>query len=208
MAGVFKNGEGIIVYVRGYYYRKMKKEKKKYSVLIVAYDVGLLLVLSLVTYLKRENPLAEISLMTNRKLDSITGQISKYVSKVIHIRAYSGRFKKEKAVQLVNRFFFLFSFFRLSFSKYDIVNVHFAKPVLLKAMPWIAKSSKNIVITPWGSDVLRLEDENAIKRMRLIYGFASYVTCRPDTQLGISVIEKFKFDPKRMCPLRWGGRFC
>lgn len=137
-------------------------------------------------------------------MDSVTGQIRNYVSKIYRILAYSGRHKANLIAVMFNKILFLSRFFFLSFRKYDIVNIHFAKPSLLKAMPWIRHITSNIVITPWGSDVLRVEDDNAVSRMRKIYGFASVVTVDPSSQLGEGVIEKFRFDYKRIQPLRWG----
>lgn len=182
-------------------------EKKRYSILIVAYDVGLLLVLSLIRSLKKENPSVVIHLLTNRKMDSVTSEINDYVSKTIHVREYKGRFKSHRLAEYLNKLFFLFPFVHLSLRKFDIVNIHFAKPALLKAMPWISRMTKNIVITPWGSDVLRVEDENAINKMRRIYNYASCVTCRPETQLGMAVNEKFGYELQKMYPLRWGMEY-
>ncbi|MBR2210310.1 MAG: hypothetical protein IKG84_03210 [Bacteroidales bacterium] len=179
-------------------------ENNSYKLLIVAYNIGLIHIRAFTKYLKKENPSVDIHLLTDREMDSVTDQMSQFVSKIIRIRAYRGRFSNTKIAQRINKVIFRFSFAFLSFKKYDIINIHFAKPVLLKIMPWLANSSKSIVITPWGSDVLRLEGENAIKRMQLIYNYASCVTCDPSSQLGMTVIEKFKYDPKMMCPLRFG----
>ena len=179
-------------------------EKCSYKLLIVAYNVGLLHILTITKYLKKENPSADIHLLTNRKLDSVTSQIKQFVSKIIHIRACNGRFHKTRLVRLINKICFRVPFFLLSFRKYDIVNIHFASPALLRIMPWLAKATRNIVISPWGSDVLRLNDEKAIHRMQIIYSYASYVTCRPNSQLGMTAIDKFKFDPKKMCSVRFG----
>ena len=170
--------------------------KKGYRLLVVAYETSLLLILALIKALKKENPSVVIYLVTDRKLESTTREIEDYATSVFRVP----RLKNA----LLDKCLFYLSFFSLFSRKYDIVNVHFPKPRLLKVMPWLKRMSKSIVITPWGSDVLRLEDSNAIKRMRRIYGYASCVTCRPDTQLGKAVIEKIKFDPKRMIPLRWG----
>ena len=182
-------------------------EKCSYRLLIVAYNISLLHILNFSKYLRKENPSAAIHLLTNRRLDSVSSQIEQYVSRIIHIQAYTGRFKNTRLARLFNKVCFRISFVLLSFRKYDIVNIHFASPVLLRIMPWLAKASKNIVITPWGSDVLRLNDENAINRMQLIYGYASCVTCNPHSQLGIAVIEKFKYDSKKMLALRFGSDY-
>ncbi len=179
-------------------------EKISYRLLIVAYDASLFQLLTFVKALKKENPKAVIHLLTNRKKDSVTGQIRDYVARTYRIMAYSGRGKTSLMALLLNKILFLLPFIFLSFRKYDVVNIHFAKPSLLKAMPWIRRMTSHIVITPWGSDVLRVEDDNAVSRMQRIYGYASAVTVNPSSQLGIEVIEKFRFDRKRIKPLRWG----
>ncbi len=179
-------------------------DKSSYRLLVVAYGASLLQILTFVKSLKKENSSVTIDLLTDLKMDSITGQIRDSVTRVYRIRKVSGRLSHARAVLLFNKCLFITSFFVLSFHKYDIVNIHFARPSLLKAMPWIRRMTKNIVITPWGSDVLRVEDENAIKRMRVVYSYASVVTVQPNSQLGIQIAEKFNYDPHKMRPLRWG----
>ena len=179
------------------------KKTASYRLMIVAYGASLLQILTFVKNLKKENPSAVIHLLTNLKMDSITCHIKDYVTRVYQIREYSGRFRSVGI--LFNKSLFLCQLFFLSITeKYDVVNIHFARPSLLKAMPWLNRMTKNIVITPWGSDVLRLEDEMAINRMRIIYSYASSVTVRPYSQAGIEIAKKFHYDPLRMLPLRWG----
>ena len=55
-------------------------EKKKYSILIVAYEASLLQILTFVKNLKKENPLAIVHLLTNRKMDAVTCELKDYVS--------------------------------------------------------------------------------------------------------------------------------
>lgn len=178
--------------------------KRAYKLLIVAYDASLLQILTFVKHLKKENPSVDIHLLTEAKMDSITCQIKEYVTKVIRIWEYTGRFDKSLFAILLNKCLFLSTFIFLSFRKYDVVNIHFARPSLLKAMPWLNKTTNSIIFTPWGSDVLRLNDENAINRMRVVYSYASCVTTGTVAQLGKEIVEKFNVDPKKMHPLDWG----
>lgn len=178
--------------------------KKNYKILIVGYKASLLQLVLFVRNLKKENPSAVIDLITNEKMDSVSCEIKDYVSRVIPIYEYKGRLKDTKIMGYLNLICFMLPFVLSSFRKYDIVNIHFAKPRLLKAMPWLKKMSENIVITPWGSDVLRLNDEHAIDRMRVIYGYATYVTGYPVLQLESAVVEKFKVNPAKFYHVRWG----
>lgn len=170
--------------------------KHEYSLLVVAYETSLLLILALVKALKKENPSVVIHLITDRKLDSTTREISDYATRVFRIPRHKNA--------LFDKCLFYLAFFSLSCRKYDIVNVHFPKPRLLKVMRWLRRMSKSIVITPWGSDVLRVEDARAIERMCSIYSYASCVTAVPSTQLGETIIKRFRLDSGRMRPVRWG----
>ena len=49
-----------------------------------------------------------------------------------------------------------------------------------------------------------MEDAHAIERMCSIYSYASCVTAVPSTQLGETIIKRFKFEPSKMRPVRWG----
>lgn len=179
-------------------------EKSAYKLLIVAYGASLLQILTFVKNLKKENPSVVIHLLTNLKMDSVTCEIREYVTKVFKIREYTGRFRKNRFAVILNKGLFRLSFILMSFKKYDVVNIHFARPSLLKAMPWIRRMTKSIIITPWGSDVMRLEDETAIERMRIIYSYASCVTTGTVSQLGKTVVGTLKFDPQKLHPLDWG----
>lgn len=171
-------------------------KNQAYSLLVVAFETSLLLILALVKALKKENPSVVIHLITDRKLDSTTREISDYATRVFRIPRHKNA--------LFDKCLFYLAFFSLSCRKYDIVNVHFPKSRLLKVMPWLKRMSKSIVITPWGSDVLRVEDAHAIERMCSIYSYASCVTAVPSTQLGETIINRFRLDPGRMRPVRWG----
>lgn len=178
-----------------------------YRLLIVAYDASLIHIHTFTKNLRKENPLAIIHVLTNRKLDSITCGIKDYVNRIIRIRECRFGGKSSRIAAYLKKFSLLFSAFRLSFKRYDVVNIHFAKPSLLKAMPLIQRMTGNIIISPWGSDVLRLEDERAISRMRMIYSYASGVTISPTYQLGAAIVEKFNYDPHKMYTLRWGVEY-
>ena len=183
-------------------------EKRKYKILIVAYKASLLQILPFVKNLKKENPSVVIHLLTNMKMDSVTCQIKEYVSKTFFIREISGKYEYTRFGKRINKCLLMLPFVWIScINKYDIINIHFARPALLKVMPWLKRMSKNIVITPWGSDVLRLEDENAINRMHIIYSYASCVTVSPNSQFGATIVEKFKYNPQKMHGTGWGMEY-
>lgn len=177
--------------------------KRNYSILLVAYKASLLQILPFVKYLKKENPAITIHLLTSNRMDSNTSQLCDYASRIIRIHKINGS-PNNIFIHYFNLLLLLLPFVFLSFNRYDIVNIHFPIPVLHRIMPWLKRASTNVVVTPWGSDVLRLEDEDAIKKMQKIYSFATFVTCNPRSQLGATVVEKLKYDQNRIFPLQWG----
>jgi hypothetical protein len=99
------------------------------------------------------------------------------------------------------------AFIRLSKRNYDIVDVHFAKPRLFYALSWIKKMSDHLVLSPWGSDVLRVEGEKKIKRLNKVYAAAQFVTIGKETMIAKRLINEFGVDPDRFINLGWGGEF-
>jgi hypothetical protein len=64
--------------------------------------------------------------------------------------------------------------------------------------------AKQIVITPWGSDVLRVEGEKNLKKMQRVYGAANYVAVDPDTYLAETIVMKFNCNPAKFYSLEFG----
>jgi hypothetical protein len=67
--------------------------------------------------------------------------------------------------------------------------------------------TKNIIVTPWGSDVLRVEKESSIKELKKIYKASTCVNVDPESHLGKEVVTKFECDPKKILPISWGLEF-
>lgn len=59
--------------------------------------------------------------------------------------------------------------------KYDIINFHFVPINSSWAIKVLKRKCKTLVFTPWGSDVLR-QNENTIEHLKKLYAYADYVT--------------------------------
>lgn len=112
---------------------------------------------------------------------------------------------------LVNRIFklkfviylsFWFGFFRIK-KKYDIANVHYVFPQLLWSVNIIKKKCQKLVLTPWGSDVLR-QDEKSIKILKRIYNHADYITA-PITGFREKIKEIFQISEDRLYATAFGS---
>ena len=181
---------------------------KKYSVLIVGIDCYFGHIKEFIINLRKKNPLADISLVTSPITDDDYEEVRGVVDRIVLHKSYQGRIRPRYFVMLMNVMYYSFEFFGLFLKqRFDIVDIQFPNRHIKFAMPVIKMMTKNIVITPWGSDVLRVEDEKSIKELRKVYSKARYVTISKDSQIGQCAMEKFKVNPEKMVKLGWGGAF-
>lgn len=181
---------------------------KGYKLLIIAWYADISHVSEFITNLKKSNPAVEISLLTSRpSLAEIPKETIENTSEIICFKYYSGNYRNKLIAGLITRFYFLRTFARLPKNKYDIVNIHYAKPRLSYVLPLIKKLSNHLIISPWGSDVFRVDDKRDIKRLQKVYAKAEYVTIGKESSIGQRLINVFKVDPSKMIKLGWGGEF-
>ena len=180
---------------------------KKYSLLIIAWYANIFHVAEFIRNLKKYNPCVEISLMTIYKMDSIPEDVKENTSEIIVFKSFSKEIKNRFLRECINIIYFIGNFIRHSKRKYDIVDIHYARPQLSYVLHWIKKLSNRIVITPWGSDVMRVTDKRKIEQLIKVYSCANFVTIGPDSQIGRQVMEKFNVACEKMVKLGWGGEF-
>jgi hypothetical protein len=183
---------------------------KSYSILIIAWNAFVGHVEEFIINLKRTNPLVKISLLTiepEAETDSIPAGIVENASEIIYFRKPSREFGIKLIDGLMKRFSFFRSFIYLSNQHYDIVNIHFVLPSFSHVMPWIKKVTRHIVISPWGSDVLRIEGDKKIRQLQKVYNDAQFVTVGKESQIGKRLIDVFKVDPDKLVGMGWGGAF-
>lgn len=179
-------------------------ENKKYSMLIVALYCGKSHVVEYISNLRKKNPLVDITLLTE-KPDVISHLLSDNQVNIIHYNVSSvGYIRFHWLKELVTkhkqcRFFSQFCKKR----RYDIISIHFANRYMSYVYKYLRAMSDNIVITPWGSDVLR-RSKNDLKLLSILYNKADYIASSPDMPLGKKILEEFKIDPKKMVGNFWG----
>ena len=181
---------------------------KKYSILIVGIECYSGHIRELIVNLKKKNPQVDISLIVTKMRDEFKTEIAPCVNQITMVKRYQGKVKARSFVAVMNTIYLLWGFIKLYFKgRFDIVDIHFAKGQLKYVMPIIKRMTNNIVITPWGSDVMRVETKKGIKELSKIYSQARYVTVGSSSQIGKCVISKFKVNPEKMVKLGWGGEF-
>lgn len=180
---------------------------KKYSLLIIAWYANIFHISEFIRNLKKTNSHVEISLMTVYGPKSIPEDVKALTAEIVCFRECSKKIKNAFFRECINLFLFIFTFIRQSKKRYNIVDIHYARPQLAYAMHWIKKLSHRIVISPWGSDVMRIEGKDRIRRLTKVYSCADFVTVAAESQIGLQVMEKFKVTPDKMVKLGWGGEF-
>lgn len=178
---------------------------KKYSMLMVGYQCYPGHVADFVRHLKKVNPAVEISLVTTYPLQYFPNDI---VENTEHIYQIPFILKWKKIRKFLDWFNLVKTFAALSRKhRYDFVNIQFAMPFLAHAIPWIKRMTNHLIITPWGSDVFRVDKPEDIKAACKLYEAASRVMVDSESQLAKEVVHKFKCNPDKILSVPWGMEY-
>ncbi len=182
---------------------------KEYSILIVGIKCYSGHIREFIVNLKKKNPNVKITLVATNIREEFRDELLQYANRIVILKKFKERFRIPYfIVEFINKLYFYLGFLRLYFSgHFDIVDIHFPKGIVNKAMPILKRMTDNIVITPWGSDVMRVEDEKSIIELKKIYAQARYVTVSQTSQIGKCAISKFNVNPDKFVKLGWGGEF-
>lgn len=173
-------------------------ENKQYSILIVALYCYTGHVKAIVEHLRKKNPSVDITLLSNIKPELIRKEISDSSIKIEWYNVKDVTFIKNKKIrEWVIRFKQNIFFSKYSRSrKFDIVNIHFPKRHLAYAYKYLRLMSPQLVISPWGSDILR-QPQNALNELRSLYQRADYITTSIKTPLGRKIQKEFDIDENK-----------
>ena len=179
-------------------------ENKKYSILVIALYCYTGHVKAMLNHLKAKNPLVDITILTNRPdeyegfADSALKTVFYDVSSVDWIKNRCIRIFVTKYKQI--RFFSKFSKNR----RFDIINIHFANRYMSFVYKYLRAMSDNIVMIPWGSDILRRPKKN-LEQLAYLYQKADYIAASPTSPVGRKILQEFKVNPKKVVGSFWGS---
>lgn len=180
----------------------------KYSVLLIAFDCHYSHVTRFIKFMKSVNPLVSITLFADRDDSVISEEIKKNVEGIIIRRRYDGRaFKRFKPFcRLMNKVVLNRQFKIIARQRhFDIVNIHFCPYYMSYYLCYLRKMGDKIVITPWGSDVLRLDSKVKLKMLGRVYRKADMITVGPKGPIGLIACHDFGVEENKLKALGWGS---
>lgn len=184
-------------------------ENKNYSLLIVAIYCYAGHIRDIVNHLKKKNPLVDITILTDEPNEYNNVLVDKSIRIAFYnVTPFNCKYRRLRFFVIRHRQRKFFSNFSKN-RKYDIINVHFPNRYMSCVFNYLRAMSKNIVISPWGSDLLR-RDATSLKRLKIFYEKADYITLNPVSSshlgsMGKMLLEDFKIDPKKMVGSFWGS---
>lgn len=181
-------------------------EHKSYSILIIGMFGIPSHVERFVRNLKQTNPSASITLFSDRDKDSFSQDVFDCIDEYIQRKTYSGwPHKLWKFRPWFDRYVFVKQFKSLAKQRhYDIVNIHFPTYRVCHVMKYLKAMSDAIVVSPWGSDVLRVDPKKKKKLCR-VFKNADYITVDWRGIFGNVLYQEMKIEKEKFHPLAWGS---
>ncbi len=88
---------------------------------------------------------------------------------------------------------------------YDIINIHYLSPYHNHIINYLVKISQKIMLTPWGSDVLRTNGKS-LEKLKKMVNVAQFVTCgADDSRFRQDVIRLLDVPADKISELRFGS---
>lgn len=160
----------------------------------------------LIRHLKKVDPSASISVLCWHSNRPLPEDFQSLLDGVYEARRSSGLISRIPIVRsAVAR-----SRYRRAFRSavrngiFDIVNIHYPSPRDLSILPIARKAGSKVVLSPWGSDVLRVTSPLALSKLRRLYSSADHVTGLEGRFMD-SVRSILGFDPGKILPAGFGS---
>lgn len=175
----------------------------KYSILIVAIDCHFSHMTRFVCNLKQENPEVEMHYFTNKDRNDLPCGVVENVAEVICQEK-----KKRSGImgQIENLFLLRKQFKKMARNRcYDVVDIHYPKYYIALIMPYLRRLSNKIVVTPWGSDILRVEGVKLKVLMKGVINKCDFITTLEDGNIWRRLISLSPNCNKKLRSVAWGS---
>ena len=179
----------------------------KYSILIVGMYGIPSHILRFIRNLKITNPAVSITLFSDRNKEEFTSEIDDYIDDYIQQIKVTCWFRK---IPFIRRYVysspFINQFKKLAKQRrFDIVNIHYPSYKMSYVMKYLKRMSKTIVVSPWGSDVLRVTDNKELSKLSIVFANCDYITVGTTGDFGRVLYLQMKIDERKFHPLAWGS---
>lgn len=185
----------------------LKVENKKYKILILGIDGIPSHITRFIRNLKNTNPLVEITLFSRRDKEAFTEDIDKYIDDYIQQNTYHGKLSKFERIKIrLDIYLLIRQFIYLSKrSHYDIINIHYPTFYLCYIMKYLHSMASSVIVSPWGSDVLRLNDKRKKRKLAKVFNNSSFITVNADGQIARAIFQEATIKKEKFHELGWGS---
>ena len=151
--------------------------------------------------------MVSITLFSNRDKDWFQGELDNYIDSFIQQKRYTGWPHKLWIFRSIfDKIAFIKQFKGFAKTrKYDIVNIHYPSYKMSYVMKYLRRMSKTIVVSPWGSDVLRVTNDKELNMLSLVFSNSDYITVGSTGIFGKVLFQQMKIDKNKFHPLAWGS---
>jgi hypothetical protein len=191
MVGVFENDWGMI-------------KKQNYSIIIIGINCHYGHLCRFVKFLRQTNPEVVITFFGDYDKTVQSPDIQENVDRIIYRHVFSLKYFR------FLKYFFNIVILRKQFKilskteRFDIINIHYPRPQMMFVRNYLRRMGKRIILTPWGSDVLRATKHDLFE-LKYIYRRADLVTVGAGSDIGRIAQNRFGIDKNRFEPLAWGS---
>ena len=182
-------------------------ENRRYSILIIGmYGIPSHLN-RFIRNLKQTNPSVHITLYSDRQKEDFSQDINNYIDDYIQQKKYTGWPKKLwKFREYFDRYVFVKQIKELAMTRhYDIVNIHFPTYIMSYVMEYIKKMCYTVIVSPWGSDVLRVNDPKKKNKLSFVFKESDYITVGLIGNIGKVLYQEMQIGTEKFHPLAWGS---
>ena len=157
--------------------------------------------------LKLTNPSVHISLYSDRDKSSFSPDTHNCIDEYIQRKKHTGWPRRVwKFRSWFNHLAFVRQFKSLARTHhYDIVNIHYPSYSLCDVMGSIRKMADTIVVSPWGSDVLRVNDSKKKRKLSVVFKNADVITVSSTGLFAHVLCDEMGIDRTKFHPLAWGS---
>ena len=180
---------------------------ESYSILIVGMYGIPSHIIRFIRNLKQTNPSAHISLFSERKEEEFSHEIGEYLEEYIQcVSCTKWPPQLRRLKKYYDRYILTKQLRRIANTRhYDIVNIHYPTYRLGYVMRYFRRMSNTVVVSPWGSDVLRVAGPRVKKILSRVFKCSDFITVDSRGIFKNVLCNEMNIEKEKFHPLVWGS---